>query len=83
MVRAADFHGREVLSVKAIYRQQCGSNSKKMRRKPSGALLNNREQMARQYPMEVLLGETSFDVISKVSMNPFVPLNSKAFAPSR
>jgi hypothetical protein len=32
-----------------------------------------------QYLIEGLLGVMSFHVMSKVSRNPFVPLNSKAF----
>ena len=35
------------------------------------------------WPIESLLAGTSFEVISKVSMNPLVPLNSKARSPWR
>jgi len=53
------------------------------RRKDSGATFSRRGPDVGQLPIEGLSVGMSLEFMSKVSMNPFVPLNSKAFGPSR
>jgi len=50
--------------------------TRKVRRKKFRRTIKTFETNDRQLPMEALPLGTSFEVMSKVSRNPFVPLNS-------
>jgi hypothetical protein len=51
-------------------------SQERVRRKKFRRTMKTVETSGCQLPMEDLLLGTSFEVMSKVSMNPFVPLNS-------